>query len=94
MVFDEVTDGMQTAVHGTSVVFRGAKVAAYGWFLIAGDVHGVSHQFVNTGVFHCSDGHDRHTQQSLHVVYAYRSAVTLQFIHHIQREDHRPFELH
>ena len=93
VVLDEMPHGVQRAVHRAAVVLDAAKVLPQRRFLVARDVHGMTHQLVHALVLRRRDRHDRHAQHALHRVDVHRAAVAGQLVHHVQRHDHRHVHL-
>ena len=94
VIFYQVHHAVQAAVHRSAVVFLVTEVFARGLLLIAGDVHRVLYQLVDTLVLCCGDGDDRNAQQALHSVYSDASSVSAQLVHHIQGKDDGDVQLH
>ena len=94
MVFDEVHDGMEAAMHGAAVLRRTAEVLPRRPFVVARHVYGMAHHLIDAFVLHGADGDDGNAEQPLHLVDADGPAVALHLVHHVERQHHRDAELH
>ena len=94
MIFDQVDDAVDAAVHRAAVVILAAKIHPPGALLILCHMDGVVHQLVHALVLGSRDGNDRDAQQRLHLVDAHRAAVAPDLVHHVQRQHHGGVQLH
>ena len=94
VILNEMHDGMQTTVYGSSVIFGATEVLPTGSFLITGYMNGVLHHLVDTFVLHGTDGDDRNTQQTFHLVDSDGSAVVFHLVHHVQSQYHGDVQFH
>ena len=94
MVFDEVHHGMQAAVDRSPMIGGIAEVQTAGTLLVVSHVQGMAYQLAHALVAHGRDGHHRHAEHALHAVDVDEPAVALHLVHHVEREHHRPVELH
>ena len=98
VVFDQVDDRMDTAVHGTGfvpvLVPAFAKVDAAGRFAVARHMDGMVDQFVDAFVFGRRNRHHRDAQQFLQPVDQDGPAIGAHFVHHVERQHHRDAQLH
>ena len=71
-----------------------AEVLAFRFLLILGDMYGMFYELVHTFAGSGGDRDDGDTEQTLHLVDTYGTAVTPQLIHHIECQYHRYIQLH
>ena len=94
VVFDQMHYAMNGPVHSSAMIVRRTEILSSRLFLVVGHVDGVLHKFVHTLVFAGGDGDYRNTQHPLHFIDLDSSAVSSDFIHHIQGKNHRNIQLH
>ena len=94
MVFDEVHDGMHTAMHCSSVFCGAAEVSPSRSFLVACHVDGVPHDLVHSFVLHGTDGDNGYAEHFFHLVDVYCSAIVSHFVHHVEGKDDGDIEFH
>ena len=94
VVLDQVHDRVNTAVHGSAVVFRSAEILPSGFLLIAGHMDGVVDQLVNALVGGRRDRDDRDAHHLFHLVDSDTAPVAAHLVHHVDRQDHGNADLH
>ena len=88
VVFDEMHDGVDAAMHGAAVLIVFAEILALWFFLIFCDVDGVVDELVDALVFRGGDWHDWHAELFLEGVDVDGAAVGVDFVHHVEGDDH------
>ena len=94
VVLDQMHYAVQAAVNSAAVIILGTEICTGRNLLILSYVYGMLHQFLDTLTLCGRYGHHRDTQNTLHLIDAYRSAVTRQLIHHVQGQNHRHAQFH
>ena len=89
VVFDQVHGRVQGAVHGAAVVVLITEISAGRLFLIAGDVDGVAHKFVDAFAGQRIDGDDRDAERRFKFIEVDRAAVVDDLVEEVQGDDHR-----
>ena len=80
---------MQTPVHCSPMVMAVTEVLPLRLLLIVCNMHGMIDQFVDSLIFRGRDRNDRDTELIFHLIYINISAVRMNLIHHIQRNNGR-----
>ena len=94
MVFNQVNHGMNTTVHGTSMVGRATEVGTTWSLLVACHMNGVIHQFLHTFVFGCRNRHNWYSEAGFKLIDVDSAAIVAHLVHHIQSKHHRYAQFH
>ena len=94
VVFYQVHDAVQAAVHGSAVVVLVAKILPQGPLLVFCHVQGMLHQLVDAFVLGGRDGQHGNAQYALHLVHTHRAPVVAHLVHHVQGQHHGGVQLH
>ena len=76
-------------MYGTAVIFFITEILFLRSLLVFRDMDRMVHQFIHSFILCGRDRNDRNAQLTFHLVDIDASAVTGDFIHHIQGDDHR-----
>ena len=83
VVFDQMDDRVEAAVHRAVVVVLIAEILPKRLFLIVRDVHGVADQLVHALILRRRDRHDGDAELHFHLVDVHGAAVARDLVHHV-----------
>ena len=94
MVLNQMHYAVQAAVNSAAVIILCAEIGPGRNLLILSHMYCVLHQLLDTLALCGRYRHHRNAQNTLHLIYADRSAITRQLVHHIESQHHRHAQLH
>ena len=94
MIFDQMHDGVNTAVHRTSIrSFCIAEIHTSRALAITRHMYRMLHQLIDSLVLGCGNRNHRNTKGILQQVNIDRTAVLAHLVHHVERKHHRDIQL-
>ena len=94
MIFDQMHDGVNTAVHRTSIrSFCIAEIHTSRALAITRHMYRMLHQLIDSLVLGCGNRNNRNAKGILQQVDIDRTAVLAHLVHHVERKHHRDIQL-